>query len=478
MKPTLNIGIGQQLTLTPQLQQAIKLLQLSSLELEQEIQQALESNPMLEIHEEAEKTVKQQLDESRETIQLDKETLPKDLPVDTAWEDAMQTQSSTKSKGQALGPNVERQQADDPDLHQHLLWQLNIAHFSPTDHVIGLAILDGINDEGLLTTSVDELVLTLNRDADDELTVSEEEVFAVLRQIQNFDPVGVAARDLQECLSIQLAALPPSTPHLKYASALVNNHFDLLRKKEMKKIAKKLGLDESALKDVVSLIQTLSPYPGYTVVREESNYVIPDVIISKGEKGWDIKLNGESLPKVSINKMYAGIMQGAKGSADYQYLRDNMQEAKWFLKSLQSRNETLLKVVESIFRKQDDFLENGDEAMKPLVLQDIAQEIEMHESTVSRVTTNKYALTPQGLYELKYFFSSHVATDAGGECSSTAIRAQIKKLISNEDPRKPLSDAKITEELKNIGINVARRTIAKYRESLRIPPSNERKSLV
>ena len=301
---------------------------------------------------------------------------------------------------------------------------------------------------------------------------------AVLHRLQQFEPSGVCARSLQECLQIQLNHLPASTPWLDQAKLIIGRYLKQLATSDFTQILRRTRLQEHELKDVLKLIQSLDPNPGHTAVPEEIEYIVPDVFVSKKDGRWLVELNPDIAPKLRINNNYASLIKRADNSADNMFLRDNLQEARWFLKSLHNRNETLMKVATRIVEHQRNFLEYGAEAMKPLVLHDIAAAIEMHESTISRATTNKYMHTPRGIFELKYFFSSHVATSTGGECSSTAIRALIKKLVAAENPRKPLSDNKITLLLQEQGVSVARRTIAKYRDTLFIPPSNERKRLV
>jgi RNA polymerase sigma-54 factor len=308
--------------------------------------------------------------------------------------------------------------------------------------------------------------------------VEVDEVVAVLKRIQQFDPTGVGARDLAECLLLQLNQLAPDTPRLAQARVLVTEHLDVLAARDFAALKRKLKLSEAELTEVVQLIQSLNPRPGSSVSSESPEYVVPDVLVARKNGRWHVELNAEATPRLRINDTYASLVKRADNSSDNTFLRDNLQEARWFLKSLQSRNETLLKVATKIVEHQRGFLEYGEEAMKPLVLHDIAEAVDMHESTISRVTNRKYMHTPRGIFELKYFFSSHVSTSSGGEVSSTAIRALIKKLTAEENPRKPLSDNKIAAILAQQNINVARRTVAKYRESLSIPPSNERKRLV
>lgn len=473
--------------MTPQLQQAIRLLQLSTIDLQQEIQQALDSNPMLEINEEDEEHTRLNGAE-RETPAENRSTeangdeaqwqndIPDDLPVDTRWDELYPTASS----GGLATPedndfDYDSRNSAIESLHDHLLWQLNLTRFSDADRLIALAILDAIDEHGRLTLSPEEIHQGLVDSLED---LELDEVVAVLHRIQQFDPPGVAAQDLQECLLIQLRQLPAETPWLKETKQVVGKYINLLGNRDYAQLMRRSRLKEPELKEVLRLIQSLTPNPGDVIAAGNTEYVVPDVFVSKQRGRWLVELNPDIAPKIRINADYASLVRRADSSSDNAFLRDNLQEARWFLKSLQSRNETLLKVASKIVEIQRGFFEYGEEAMKPLVLHDIAEAVGMHESTISRVTTQKYMHTPRGIFELKYFFSSHVSTEAGGECSSTAIRALIKKLVAAENPRKPLSDAKITGLLAEQGIKVARRTIAKYREAMLIPPSNERKRLV
>ncbi len=505
MKQSLQLKIGQQLTMTPQLQQAIKLLQLSTLDLQQEIQQALESNPMLDVNEEQEAERKadndqdqvksEEVDFSENTVETKteapevegpsadsewQENIPEDLPVDTQWDDVYQSSApASTSSSQAASSNddfdFESRNSVTESLQDHLLWQLNLTRMSDVDRSIGMAIIDAVDDHGRLTQSPEQLHNSFNKDNPD---IELDEVVAVLHGIQQFDPPGVAALDLQECLMIQLNQLSSDTPWLKEAKNVIDRHLSLLGNRDYAQLMRRSKLKEPELREVLNLIQSLNPNPGEMIAPDTTEYIVPDVYVKKIKGRWTVELNPDIAPKLRINSDYASLVKRADNSDDNNFLRDNLQEARWFLKSLQSRNETLMKVATKIVEHQRGFLEYGEEAMKPLVLHDIAEAVEMHESTISRVTTQKYMHTPRGIFELKYFFSSHVSTDSGGECSSTAIRALIKKLIAAENPKKPLSDSKITIELGDQGIKVARRTIAKYRESLMIPPSNERKRLV
>jgi RNA polymerase sigma-54 factor len=492
--------MGQQLTMTPQLQQAIRLLQLSTLDLQQEIQEALESNPMLERQEDGEdfdnsdpmadsaeqngttpqdssnfqdSTVAVNNTESAEDGEWH-DRIPSELPVDTAWEDVYQTSASSLPSNDDDEWDFTTRTSAGESLQSHLLWQLNLVPMSDTDKLIGVTIIDCINDQGYLEESIDEIVESF----DPELEIEADEVEAVLRRIQHFEPAGVGARDLSECLLLQLRQLPGNTPWLAEAQRLAGDHLDLLGGRDYSQLMRRMKLKEDELRQIIELIQSLNPRPGSQIEASEPEYVVPDVIVRKHNERWLVELNQEAVPRLRVNPQYAGFVKRADSSADNTFMRNQLQEARWFIKSLQSRNETLMKVATQIVEHQRGFLEYGDEAMKPLVLHDIAEAVGMHESTISRVTTQKFMHTPRGIYELKYFFSSHVSTSEGGECSSTAIRAIIKKLVAAENAKKPLSDSKIAGLLEAQGIQVARRTVAKYRESLGIAPSSERKRLM
>ena len=497
MKQSLQLKLGQQLTMTPQLQQAIKLLQLSTLDLQQEIQSALDSNPMLEIGDDSEDeppilptaeltvslnghdttptTTDSTSPEESSDWQYDTD-IPEDLPVDTRWEDIYQTSSSSSSGsgGDDSDFDFDARNSAAESLQDHLQWQLNLTRMSDNDRMIATAIIDAIDNNGRLTISPEEILEGMPSESDTEL----DEIMAVLHRIQQFDPPGVGGRDLRECLLIQLNQFPADTLWLREAKLVVDKHIQLLGSRDYVQLMRRTRLRENELRDVLQLIQTLNPNPGAMIAGSQAEYVVPDVFVRKIRGRWTVELNPEIAPRLRINADYAALVRRADSGSDKSYLRDNLQEARWFLKSLQSRNETLLKVSTKIVEHQRGFFEYGEEAMKPLVLHDIAEAVGMHESTISRVTTQKYMHTPRGIFELKYFFSSHVATESGGECSSTAIRALIRKLIAAENARKPLSDSRITELLGDQGIVVARRTIAKYREAMMIPPSNERKRLL
>jgi RNA polymerase sigma-54 factor len=468
--------------MTPQLQQAIRLLQLSSLELQTEIQEVLETNPLLEVEEDFEFDENRKLrndEDSQELGQAENDHIPEDLPVDTQWEDTFDHQPVTNlSAGPVVDAGLERENQDESTdtLQEHLMWQMRLTPFTPTEQAIATLIIDSIEEDGYLKATVESIHESLFTDLE-ELDV--EEVETVLHRIQHFDPVGVAARDLRECLLIQLRVLEASgMEQSALLKELIDQHLDTLAKRDYAAIRRALKVTDEELTDLVKAIQLLNPRPGSQLQTDKTEYIVPDVYARKVNQRWQLSLNPDNAPRLQIAEHYAQLINRADSSAENTYLKNNLQEARWFLKSLQSRNETLLKVTEAIVARQQDFLDFGEEAMKPLVLADIAEEVEMHESTISRVTTRKYLHTPRGIFELKYFFSSHVSTDSGGECSATAIRAIIKKLVAAENPRKPLSDSKIAAILGDQGINVARRTIAKYRETLAIPPSNERKRLV
>ncbi len=504
MRPTLQLHIGQQLTMTPQLQQAIKLLQLSTLELQQEIQEILESNPLLDVNEEqtidsnshAEDNLEQAfsttltdipkevtdgtedaaatIDEISTTEAMENNDIPEELNIDTTWEDSYS--AGVSNTGAVISPAEDyTYQGETTDsIQDHLLWQMQLTPFSDTDRAVAIAIIEAVDDAGYLTVSSEDILESVGI-KDLEL----DEVEAVLKRINVFDPIGVAAPSISDCLLIQLNQFDSDTPFLKESKLIITQYIDLLGNRDYRQLMRKTRLKEDQLREVMRLIQSLNPRPGDTVIKSNDQYVIPDVTVEKKNGRWIVELNSNTAPKLSINQQYAAMIKTTKSSSgDGQFIRTNLQEAKWFIKSLESRNDTLLKVSNCIVQRQQGFLEHGAEAMRPMILNDIAEAVDMHESTISRVTTNKYMHTPRGIFELKYFFSSHVSTENGGECSSTAIRSLIKKLILAEIPAKPLSDSKMATILTEQGINVARRTIAKYRESLSIPPSNQRKSLL
>ncbi|KTD23988.1 MULTISPECIES: RNA polymerase factor sigma-54 [Legionella] len=460
MKPSLQLSISQQLTLTPQLQQAIRLLQLSTIDLQQEIQQVVESNPMLEIipneeKEEPRAENKQNLDEF----------------TDFQWSQLYNT--SKKASFEDIDINYENLYSTTTNLQDHLRWQLDLTPMSDVDRVIATSIIDAIDDDGFLTLSLAELHASLDSETH---PLDLEEIEVVRHRLQHFDPVGCASYNLAETLLIQLDQLPTNAD-VDLAKQIIRNDIELLGQHNYRQLMKNHQIDEAHLDKALQIIQRLNPKPGNLIQQEVTEYIIPDITVKKIDGLWQASLNPSTLPRLSINNHYASLIQRADNSADNQFLKNNLQEARWFLKSIQSRQETLLKVARCIVEYQQDFLEHGEEAMKPLILNDVAQALDMHESTISRVTTQKFMHTPRGVFELKYFFSSHVGTISGGECSSTAIRAVIKKLIAAENRKKPLSDSKIAQLIGEQGIQVARRTVAKYREAMGIAPSNERKTI-
>lgn len=477
MKQGLQLRLSQQLAMTPQLQQAIRLLQLSTLELQQEIQLALESNPLLEQtdqHDEIESFEKADSDSLDTGEALEQRDMPEELPLDATWDEIY-------SAGTPSGTGTDYRDEELPiyqgettqTLQDYLMWQVELTPFSDTDAAIATSIVDAVDNTGYLTVPLQDILDSIG---DDDVTL--EEVEAVLKRVQRFDPVGVAARDLRDCLLVQLSQFADDTTRLTEARLIVSDHLDLLANHDFRSLIRVTRLKEEVLKEALALIQSLDPRPGQSINTGESEYVIPDVLVRKVQGIWAVELNTDSVPRLQINQQYAALGNSARNDSDGQFIRSNLQEARWLIKSLESRNDTLLKVTRCIVEQQQDFFEQGEEFMKPMVLADIAQAVDMHESTISRVTTQKFLHSPRGIFELKYFFSSHVNTDSGGEASSTAIRALVKKLIAAENPVKPLSDSKLTALLSDQGIIVARRTVAKYRESLSIPPSNQRKQLV
>ncbi|MEH6443906.1 MAG: RNA polymerase factor sigma-54 [Oceanospirillaceae bacterium] len=507
MKQSLELKIGQHLSMTPQLQQAIRLLQLSSLDLQQEVQEALDSNPMLEPGEEVKaETVTQSLDDkeraqlqqpvndqkadaennssevstssTEDTVNEWNDDIPVDLATDSNWEDTFQHGPST-TNNTIDQSSIEPYDTSEESLQDHLNWQLNLTTMNEVDQTIAANIIDGIDLDGYLKTDLKDIYAQFQQSDNPilhEIELDEFEV--VLRRIQQFEPAGIAARNLSECLLIQLNQLPSDTAHLETAKKIVINHIQLLGNHDYRTLMRKMQLSESHLQKAIALILTLNPQPGASITPNTAQYITPDVFVEKINGFWQVRLNGDNAVNLTINNTYANLIKRADNSEDNNYLKNHLQEARWLIKSIQSRYDTLLKVSNQILARQIDFFEHGEMAMKPMVLQDIAEAVDMHESTISRATTQKYMHTPNGIFELKYFFSSHVSTSDGGAASSTAIRAIIKKILETENQAKPLSDNKIAKMLEAEGINVARRTIAKYRESMGIPPSNERKRLL
>ena len=484
MKQSLQLKMGQQLAMTPQLQQAIRMLQMSTVELQQEIQTALDENPLLELAEDdlSNDTPENPTDPSAETeaahssdtelgTLLEQNEFGDNASMDSRWEDTFVNQGSSN---EAL-PEFEARTSAPVDLQQHLLDQMWQLHLTERDQVFFVALVDGIDRAGYLRESLENIVKATAAEVEDPPEV--DEIAVVLKQIQHLDPSGVGARDVQECLSIQLRRLDDSVDCRELALQIVNERFDALSKRDIAAINRGIKADPDSLHEALSLIRTLSPRPGSAIGTEDSDYVIPDLVVRRVDGFWRVELNAEVMPRLYLNRTYSDLLEGADTECK-SYIKAQTREANWLIKSVESRYDTLLKVGRTIMAEQLEFLDRGEEAMRPLILADIAQQIDMHESTVSRATTQKFVLTPQGLYELKYFFSSQLASDGDKEAaSSTAIRAVIKRLIAAEPPHKPLSDNKLTQLLEAEGYKVARRTVAKYREGLGIPGSSERKQL-
>ena len=484
MRQSLQLRTSLQLTMTPQLQQAIRLLQLSSLELQTEIQTVLETNFMLERAEELDQDSAKPTDNTDEQphsseVELDASSLdktPDELPVDSNWDDVYESYDGATSYSRNDDDSdfaFDQHMSTSQSLHDYLTWQMELTPFSERDRAIAEALIDAIDETGYLSMALEEIHQGLPA----ELDIEFDEVEAVLHRIQRFDPPGIAARDPGECLLLQLQQLSADTPWLMQAKILIEQHLNLLASRDFNTMMRRLKVDRDELQSIIGLIQTLNPHPGSELSNSSTDYIVPDVFVLKQKNAWRVELNPENAPKLRINSHYSGLVKRADNSADNQSMKNHLQEARWFLKSLQNRNETLLRVATCIVEHQRAFLEYGEEYMKPLVLRDVAETLEMHESTISRVTTQKYMHTPRGIFEFKYFFSSHVSTSDGGEASSIAIRAMIKKLISEENSLKPLSDSKIAQLLDREGIKVARRTVAKYRELMNIASSSERKRL-
>ena len=493
MKQTLALKLGQQLTMTPQLQQAIRLLQLSSIDLQEEVQAALESNPMLEVSQDLPETNLDPTQGDQGHAQIDEQStsaipdasvqtdipVRDNLPAGTDWNEAPPPNLASSAPDPNYDPLANRGESE--SLIDYLLWQLNLTTLAASDRAIAETIIEAINSHGMLTVSTEEIFAGLQANeafCQSRESFAHEDVLEILDAVQQLDPIGIAARDLQECLLLQIKQLSADTPWVNEAILLVEQHLELLGTKDYHTLKRKTRMSESDLAATMTLIRKMNPRPGSAFADETADYIIPDVIVRKSEGQWLVELNSDTSPQIRINPTYERLAKQAATNDDRIYFQHNLQEARWFLKSLETRNDTLLRVAAKIVEVQRGFLDYGPEAMKPLVLADIAKAVDLHESTISRAANRKYMATPKGVFELKFFFSSHVGTNTGGEVSSTAIRALIQKLTAVENPRKPLSDNKIAAILKDQNINVARRTVAKYRESLSIPPSNERKQLV
>jgi RNA polymerase sigma-54 factor len=474
LKPALQLKLGQQLTMTPQLQQAIRLLQLPVLELQAQVQEALETNVMLEAEEE------EQIDLAsidQPTPQGEAQGEDEDGDREEAEEVVVEMEDPWAESSTPSGDGRAQDDDDRPleftdernrDLHQHLIWQLEVSRLDPRQVWIGEAIVDALNDDGYLTESVADIARSLSAD----LPVNEDDVELVLAFVQTLDPTGVGARTAAECICLQLGQLDPETPGRDLAMRIANDHLQAVADRDMAALRRSVDADEDTLLAALALIRGCNPRPGSAFEGSQPEYIVPDVFVRRTDQGWSVEINPASVPRLKVNQGYASLVSR---SADYATLRAQLQEARWLIRSLEIRNDTLLKVARTIVQRQSAFLEKGDEAMQPMILRDVAEAVSMHESTISRVTTSKYMHTPRGIYEFRYFFSSHVSGAGGEDVSSVAIRARIRKLIADEEPGKPLSDAQLAEVLSREGVKVARRTVAKYREALGLASSSERR---
>ena len=472
LKPSLQLKLGQQLTMTPQLQQAIRLLQLPTIELQAHIRELLESNVMLEQDEDTESATYESLSgaETAPETAAPAEEPPVEV-VDDGWSDQSVGAAENPWSGGGSGDEDRQQEFADAtgqSLRDHLLWQLELARLNARDVAIGRAVIDAINDDGYLSEPLDVIGASLKP----ELDPSVADVDRVLAIVQMFDPPGIGARSVSECLLLQLDQLEPGTGGLACAKAIARNHLELLAERELTALRRELRASDEDLETAVALVRACHPRPGSIVSGSSPEYVVPDVFVRRTPRGWSVEINAATLPRVRLNQSYASLVGRGTSHAS---MRAQLQEARWLLKSLEIRNDTLTKVARSIVERQAEFLDQGEEFMRPMILRDIAEAISMHESTVSRVTSGKYMHTPRGVFELRYFFSSQVEGNDGSGTSSTAIRAKIRKLIREEDAAAPLSDSRIAEILSGEGIPVARRTVAKYRETMGLAPSNERR---
>ncbi|EXI68412.1 MAG: RNA polymerase sigma-54 factor 2 [Candidatus Accumulibacter adjunctus] len=475
MKPSLTLKLTQHLALTPQLQQSIRLLQLSTVELEHELEKFLQENPLLERAEDYPQPAALPADHPDAEFQ-NGEAGAEPSPASTGSDADDWADDHFGSTGAAA--SFDGDEDDDTDyqdvqaaavsLRDHLLWQLALTSISARDRILVSYLIDILDDDGYLSQPLEEIALAMPEDLD----VGLDELQIALRYLQNLDPTGVGARSAQECLTLQLAAAPP-TMTSSLAQEIVLQHLELLASHDFARLKKQTGADDEALRAAHLLICSLNPRPGAAYASTETRYIVPDVVVRKLRGQWTASVNAEAFPRLRINSLYAQILSRQRGSG----LSVQLQEARWLIRNVQQRFDTIQRVAQAIVDRQRQFLEHGEVAMRPLVLREIAETVGLHESTISRVTTQKYMATPRGIFELKYFFGSHVGTETGGACSATAIRALIKQMIATEEPTKPLSDGQISEVLGQQGIVVARRTIAKYRESLNIPPVSLRKSI-
>ena len=481
MKPSLHLRQSQHLSLTPQLQQAIRLLQLSTLEINQEVARLLDENPLLEREDDdvaipyahGDAAVSSPQASTAESISTENDEISQHAEEEWQKVDEDWNEPSTATRAPDDEENTRKEiVADNPSLREHLLWQLNMSQLDACDREIIGMLIEALDINGYLAQPLEEIFEMLP----EELSITLDDLETALVQLQHLDMPGIGARNLSECLALQLKALPETTPGRELAIRLVTDHLTLLAAHDYAKLKKALRCNDASLRTAQALIMQLQPRPGSEFEQRAADYVVPDVVVDRYRGAWRVRLNQEAMPRLRINQMYANILQQSGGKNEQQ-LAGQLQEARWFIKNIQQRFDTILRVSQAIVERQRHFFEHGDIAMRPLVLREIADELELHESTVSRVTAQKFMLTPRGIYELKYFFGSGVSTENGGTCSSTAIRALIKQLVSQEDVRHPLSDSRLSEILAQQGIQVARRTVAKYRELLHILPVNLRNSL-
>jgi RNA polymerase sigma-54 factor len=467
MKPSLQLKLSQQLKMTPQLQQAIRLLQLPLIELNSQLEQALAENVMLESEEPG--------DSAQSTDEPAREPDPPAVIAETTDENSLwNDRRDSAPRGDAWSDDSYRPEIPDrseESLRDHLLWQLEMEHFSPREVVIGQSIIDYINDDGYLTEPLDSIRSSLTSEAN----FSPDEIENALSKVQTLDPIGIGARNLSECIRLQIRQLNENEPGRELALEIAKSCLDLVAEKQYAMLRRRLGVSEEDLDIALALVKSCHPRPGSAIQSSAPEYIIPDVYVRKQDGQWIIEINRSMAPKLKVNQTYADLL---RGNGEHANLKNQLQEARWLIRSLDIRHETLQKVAMCIVERQIDFLEHGEEAMKPMILRDIAEAVNMHESTISRVTSNKYMHTPRGVFELRYFFSSQLAATDGSEQSSTAIRAKIRRLIGQESPIKPLSDSKIVSLLKEEGIKIARRTVAKYREAMKIAPSSERRQRV
>lgn len=492
MKQSFELRLGQSLTMTPALQQAIKLLQLSSLELEGEIQDALESNIMLEeaiddwnlidsperrADDTTDDPIREQSTENAPAL----DALPDSMQEDYRWDDVYDVPSQKSAGGidEDGLPFVERAgDESDSDLQGHLIWQLELSALSKRDRQLTATVVDALDFDGYLRLPLETIFTSYLTEHRDEEEPSNDEMKLALRQVQQLDPTGVGARDLRECLLLQLNERHPnlSDNSVALAHQIIDQHLELLGTADLVRLRRVLNIEMSALDGAIAVVRSLDPKPGAKFQRDSTEYIAPDVYVKRHGLLWIAELTPGATTPLRVNQLYATLAKKAKGT-DADTMKNHLQEAKWFIKSLQSRNDTLLKVANSIVMRQHKFFERGAEALVPLVLRDIAEDVEMHESTISRITSSKYMHTPFGVLPFKHFFSSHVGTSDGGEAAASAIQAMIKKLVAVEPPNKPLSDTALVKQLAEKDIEIARRTVAKYREALSIPPSHARKRL-